>query len=220
MGAGRGRANAMLAACGGGPHNPTVPKPDIRNLQAGEPGVWLFAFQWLWPVACTAANRRLATFAPGEVEDVAVGAIREAAGQVQAGKVESFDDLKALTGVIAARRALDLVRRMQAARRSSGMTETTEGREELASAEPGPLERVDANELARLLTALAAKLPDRQRQLLQAYYVEGLKQSELATVFGMPMGTVGVTLSRALESMREELRKNPQLMKELQEAIR
>ncbi len=100
------------------------------------------------------------------------------------------------------------------------MTETTEGREELASAEPGPLERVDANELARLLTALAAKLPDRQRQLLQAYYVEGLKQSELATAFGMPMGTVGVTLSRALESMREELRKNPQLMKELQEAIR
>lgn len=195
-------------------------KPDIRSLQAGDARMWDVAFYWLWPVACAAANRRLATFAPAEVEDVAVGAIREAAEQVQAGKVESFEDLKALTGVVASRRALDLVRRMQAERRAAGMTETMEGREDLASTEPGPLERVDSHELAKLLTALAAKLPERQRQLLQAYYAEGLKQAELAKAFGMPMGTVGVTLSRALESLREELRKQPQLMKELLEALR
>jgi RNA polymerase sigma-70 factor (ECF subfamily) len=134
--------------------------------------------------------------------------------------VESFEDLKALTGVIASRRALDLVRRMQAERRAAGVTETIEGQEELASPEAGPVERVDANELARSLTVLAAKLPGRQRQLLQAYYVEGLKQAELAEAFGMPMGTVGVTLSRALESLREELRKHPRLMKELLEALR
>ena len=139
---------------------------------------------------------------------------------MQAGKVESFEDLKALTGVISSRRALDLVRRMRAERRAAGVTEPVEGREDLASAEPGPLERVDANELARLLTALAARLPGRQRQLLQAYYVKGLKQAELADAFGMPLGTIGVTLSRALESLREELRKQPQLMKELLEALR
>lgn len=195
-------------------------KPDIRSLQAGDARMWDVAFYWLWPVACAAANRRLATFAPAEVEDVAVGAIREAAEQVQAGKVENFEDLKALTGVVASRRALDLVRRMQAERRAADMTETMEGREDLASTEPGPLERVDSHELAKLLTALAAKLPERQRQLLQAYYVEGLKQAELAKAFGIPMGTVGVTLSRALESLREELRKQPQLMKELLEALR
>jgi hypothetical protein len=104
-------------------------KPDIRSLQTGDARMWDVGFHWLWPVACAAANRRLATFAPAEVEDVAVGAIREAAEQVQAGKVESFEDLKALTGVIASRRALDLIRRMQAERRASGMTQTMEARE-------------------------------------------------------------------------------------------
>jgi RNA polymerase sigma-70 factor (ECF subfamily) len=196
-------------------------KPDIRSLQAGDARSWEIAYSvWLWPVAYSAAQRRLATLAPEEIEDIAVGAIQEAAELVQAGKVESFDDLKALTGVIASRRALDRVRRLQAQRRSAGLTETMEGREDLASPEPGPLERVDANELARMLTALAAKLPGRQRQLLQAYYLEGMKQAELAQAFGMPMGTVGVTLSRALASLREELAKQPQLMKELLEALR
>ena len=195
-------------------------KPDIRNLQTGDRFMWDCAFHWLWPVAWAAAHRRLATLAPAEVEDVAIGAIREAAEQVQAGKVGSFDELKALTGVIASRRALDLVRRMQAERRAAGVTETTESRDDLASSAPGPLEQVDAHDLAKLLMGLAAKLPERQRQLLKAYYLDGLKQADLAEKFGMPMGTVGVTLSRALESMREELRKQPQLMKELLEGLR
>jgi RNA polymerase sigma factor (sigma-70 family) len=195
-------------------------KPDIRNLRTGDRFMWDCAFHWLWPVAWSAAQRRLATFAPAEVEDVAVVAIREAAEQVQAGKVDSFDELKALTGVIASRRALDHIRRMQAERRASGATETIEGREDLASSAPGPLEQVDARDLAKLLTGLAAKLPERQRELLKAYYLDGHKQAELAETFGLPMGTVGVTLSRALESLREELRKQPQLMKELLEALR
>src|SRR6266849_2439014 len=103
-------------------------KPDIRSLQGGDSRMWEVAFHWLWPVAWSAAQRRLATFAPAEVEDVAVGAIRDAAEEVQAGKVDSFDELKALTGVIASRRALDHVRRMQAERRATGATETIEGR--------------------------------------------------------------------------------------------
>jgi RNA polymerase sigma factor (sigma-70 family) len=82
------------------------------------------------------------------------------------------------------------------------------------------LQQADVHELAKLLMGLAAKLPERQRQLLKAYYLDGLKQAELAVTFDMPMGTVGVTLSRALESLREELRKQPRLMKELLEALR
>ena len=195
-------------------------KPDMRSLQAGDARMWDIAFHWLWPVACMAANRRLASFGWAEVEDVAVGAIREAAEQVQTGQAESFEDLKALTCVIANRRALDLVRRRQAERRSASMTESMEGQEGLAATDPSPLERVDANELARLLTALASKLPDRQQKLLRGYYLEGAKQAELAKAFGMPLGTVGVTLSRALESLREEMRKQPRLMKELLEALR
>lgn len=195
-------------------------KPDIRNLRTGDRFMWDCAFHWLWPVAWSAAQRRLATFAPAEVEDVAVVAIREAAEQVQAGKVDSFDELKALTGVIASRRALDHIRRMQAERRASGATETIEGHEDLASSAPGPLEQVNSMDLARLLMNLTETLPEHQQQLLRLYYIDGLKQADLAEKLGKPMGTVGVTLSRALESLRAELRKHPQLMKEFLEALR
>jgi RNA polymerase sigma-70 factor (ECF subfamily) len=182
--------------------------------------MWEFAFYSLWPVAWSAAHRRLAIFAPAEIEDVAISAIRQVAEEVLAGNVGSFEELTALTGVIASRRALDHIRRMQAERRAKGATETIEGREDLASAAPSPLEQVDALDVAKLLMGLAAKLPEHQRQLLKAYYLDGLKQAELAKQFGVPLGTVGVTLSRALESLREELRKYPQLMKELLEKLR
>lgn len=195
-------------------------KPDIRNLQAGDRFMWDCAFHWLWPLAWSAAKRRLANFAPAEIEDVAVEAIREAAEKVQAGEVESFEELKALTGIIARRRALDHIRRMQAERRATGATESIEGHEELASATPDPLEQVNSKDLARLLMNLTEKLLEHQQRLLRLYYLDGLKQAELAERLNMPMGTVGVTLSRALESLRVELRKHPQLMKELLEALR
>lgn len=195
-------------------------KPEIRNLQTGDRFMWDCAFHWLWPIAWSAAQRRLATLAPAEVEDVAVDAIREAAELVQAGKVDSFDELKALTGIIGSRRALDHIRRMQAERRAVGATEPIEGHKDLTSSAPGPVEQVDARDLAKLLMRLVMQIPKRQRELLKAYYLDGHKQAELAEMFDLPMGTVGVTLSRALESLREELRKQPHLMKELLEALR
>lgn len=195
-------------------------KPDIRSLQTGDRFSWECAFYWLWPVAWSAAQRRLVTFAPAEVEDVAIGAVSEAAEEVQAGNVRSFEELKALTAVIANRRALDYVRRMQAERRATDITETLEGREEPRSLVFNPLNEVNVKEVAELLVELAEKLPERHRELLKAYYLGGLKQAELAEKFGMPIGTVGVTLSRALESLREELQKHPRLMKELKEAMR
>lgn len=197
-----------------------VLKPDISNLRTGDRFMWDCAFHWLWPIAWSAAHRRLAEFAPGDIEDVAVCAIREAAEMVQAGAVGSFEELKSLTGVISRRRALDHIRRMQAERRASGATESIEGHEELSSSAPGPLEQVNSLDLARLLVNLTETLPEHQQQLLRLYYVDGLKQVELAEKLGKPIGTVGVTLSRALESLRAELRKHPQLMKEFLEALR
>ena len=192
--------------------------PDIQSLQAGDSRAWELAFHWLWRVAWSAANRRLGNPSPLDVEDVAITAIREAAERV--GKVASFDELQALTAVISERRALDCIRRKQAGRREAGLTEPLEGRGDLASSGPTPLEALDACDLAKLLVEMSRKLPEHQRRLLRAYYFEGQKQAELAERFGMKLGTVGVTLSRALESLREELQKYPQLMKELREKLR
>ena len=196
-------------------------KPDIRSLQKGDPFSWSCAFHWLWPVAYSAAFRRLERIAPNEVDDIAVVAIREAAEQVEDEKVESFEDLKALVSVIANRRAKDLIRRLQAEKRSVEVTGTIEGLEEvLAAREPGPVERAGANDVAKVLTAVMAQLPREDYELLRSYYFRERKQKEIADTYGMQMGTVGVKLSRALKKLRDEIEKNPELLKDLQEALR
>lgn len=200
-------------------HTGRVHQPDIRGLQTGDGWTWEMAFHWLWPVAWTTAERRLGYSYNADVEDIAISAIRECAEKVKAGQVVSFEQLKALTGVIAYRRALDHVRRMQAQRRATGATDTLEGRETLALSR-GPLEELDARELAQHLVELSDKLSERQRELLIGYYLRGEKQAELAARLDIPIGTVGVTLTRALTSLRKELRKRPGLMKELQEILR
>jgi RNA polymerase sigma factor (sigma-70 family) len=194
--------------------------PELPELEAGDEGMWGCAFYWLWPVACSAAHRHLSNLAAAETEDVAIGAIREAAEMVHAGRVGSFEELKALTGVIAARRALDLVRRLRAMRRAQEVTESMEGHEDLAIESKAPWEETDALDLARLLTDLMARLTEKQRRLLKLYYLDGKTQPELATELSIPLGTIGVTLSRALDALRQELRRHPRLMKELLEALR
>jgi len=70
------------------------------------------------------------------------------------------------------------------------------------------------------LTELAAKLQTIDRQLLLACYFDGQKQAELAKRFGIPIGTVGVKLSRALKALRNELNKHPDLLKEMLDTLR
>jgi RNA polymerase sigma-70 factor (ECF subfamily) len=194
--------------------------PDIGSLQAGNGSMWDTAFLWLWPIAWSAAKRRLADSPAEDVEDVAIVAIREAAKKVQKDEVGSFEELKALTGIIASRRALDHLRSKRAKQRGGSATESIEEEGEVPSPGPSLLEQVDAQELARVLVDLAGHLPRNQRDLLLAYYLEGRKQSELAKSLGIPLGTVGVTLSRALKAMRKELAAHPKLLKEVSEALR
>jgi RNA polymerase sigma factor (sigma-70 family) len=193
-------------------------KPDIRGLQADDQFMWEAAYFWLWPVARSAARRKLGPSCEADVEDVASAAIVEAAEQV--GDVSSFEELKALTGIIARRRAVDHIRRMQAERRGGGRIESLAGREEEQAEERDPLAEVDSVELARVVARLLSRLSPKQRDLLRAYHQEGLTQAEIAERFGIPPGTVAVTLSRGLRALRTELERHPRLLKELKERLR
>lgn len=142
--------------------------------------------------------------------------IRELADKIR--RVSSTAHLEMLIAVIARRNALDHLRWMEAKRRGGGKIESIEGDDPPA---PGdPLSEINAVELAQLLSELMAKLSERDRKLFQAYHLEGMTQGEIAKQFQMPIGTVGVTLSRALEALEEELERHPKLMKELLELFR
>ena len=88
---------------------------------------------------------------------------------------------------------------------------------ELTPAEPvdapdpaaGPEEQVSAARLgARFRVALAA-LPDEQRAVLALFEWEGLDYDEIATIEGVPVGTVRSRLSRARAALREAMEDDP-----------
>jgi len=62
-------------------------------------------------------------------------------------------------------------------------------------------DRVELRDMARALDTL----PPEQRQVLLLVALEGLKYDEVASVLGVPVGTVMSRLSRAREALRRHL---------------
>lgn len=58
------------------------------------------------------------------------------------------------------------------------------------------MSRIETRTLLELLTA-------RQRSMVVAHYFLGLRQEEIAKIFGVRRGTVGATIAHALTRMRE-----------------
>lgn len=76
----------------------------------------------------------------------------------------------------------------------------------LESEEEGPMENIlrleDKSEIKKALS----KLTDRQREVIIAYYIEGLSINDIAKRLGITYRTVVNTKTRALEIMRQQLK--------------
>jgi RNA polymerase sigma-70 factor (ECF subfamily) len=76
---------------------------------------------------------------------------------------------------------------------------------ERADATPGPEAQVIAlDEASRLRTAIEA-LPEKYRTVITLFHLQGKQYEEIATVLGLPMGTVKTHLFRAKEHLRRLL---------------
>lgn len=54
------------------------------------------------------------------------------------------------------------------------------------------------------LLALISKLPQQQREILMLRYFSDLKYSEIAEILKIPASSVGVSISRAIETLRQQ----------------
>jgi RNA polymerase sigma-70 factor, ECF subfamily len=68
---------------------------------------------------------------------------------------------------------------------------------------PTPLEAVERDELAGIIYRLLDRLPERQRQVLILFEMEGLSTAEIAALTGSLVPTVRVQLHRARARMAE-----------------
>jgi RNA polymerase sigma-70 factor (ECF subfamily) len=70
---------------------------------------------------------------------------------------------------------------------------------------PGPEGAVIALDEARRLRAAIDALPEKYRTVITLYHLQGQQYEEIATVLGLPMGTVKTHLFRAKEQLRRLL---------------
>ena len=70
---------------------------------------------------------------------------------------------------------------------------------------PEPVHDLDREQEAKVLHEEIERLPDRYRLPVVLCWLEGLTQQEAASRLGWPIGTVGVRLMRARESLRSRL---------------
>ena len=68
------------------------------------------------------------------------------------------------------------------------------------------VEQAERAEAGRAIDRALAKLPERQRRVFVLKEIEGLKQSEISQVLGVPVGTIKSLLFRAVKQLRRELK--------------
>lgn len=196
----------------------------IKDLQAGSEAAWDEAFRLLYPCVLAAARHPLAALTPTEAEDVAIDAMKQLVPKIA--EIKTWGDLRALAVTIAARRAISEKRKLTAEKRGSGQTESIESLQERTEGvfEPAAIAATitptELRELSSLLTAAMAELDDRTQELILAFIVEGVPYKELAARHHLPIGTVGIQLSRGLKKIRSRIEKNPFLLKEINAYLR
>ena len=180
--------------------------PDLRALQQGEETAWDTAFGWLWPTVFAAVQLKLQPFLPDEIEDVAIESMEQLGNKVRS--VKSVEELKPLAASIAHNRAVSLLRKRFTITRGAGKTESFDA---LADDEKGkhepvledsPLDSLTEKELAARLAKSLAELKPPQGEILSDFFLHGLNYKEIAHKRGVAIGSVGVYLTRGLETMR------------------
>lgn len=74
-----------------------------------------------------------------------------------------------------------------------------------ADSRPGPEDGLLSREIARQVAAAAAELPEKQQQVFVLRYFEEKSLAEIATSFGVDVGTVKTHLFRATHRVRKSL---------------
>lgn len=78
-------------------------------------------------------------------------------------------------------------------------------RDQFASREPGPAAGAERAALKDAVQAALARLPERQRLVVQLFELDGFSGAEIGAMLGIPAGTVRWHLHEARQSLRELL---------------
>ncbi|NJK91279.1 MAG: sigma-70 family RNA polymerase sigma factor [Blastochloris sp.] len=186
----------------------------LAALQRGEESAWDQAFHLLYPHLYHAAHHPQIQLSPNEAEDVAIETLTDLVGLVTT--LHSWNDVIALGRSMASRRAISLQRRLRAHKRGGGQIQSLQQLQEdlgdsfeVAEKKSHGLSPVDQNELQLMLHHALNELPPPQPELIRDFVLQGYSYKELASKYKMPMGSIGVQLSRGLKKSAQAWKTTP-----------
>ncbi len=74
--------------------------------------------------------------------------------------------------------------------------------------EEEPVDRKEKEEMGVLLNKEIKNLPPAYREIIDLYYFENFSYKEIADILHLPVGTVGIRLSRAREALKKKIPKD------------
>ena len=117
--------------------------------------------------------------------------------------MESSEELVPLTYKIANDETVTLMRKGLAQKRDSRMTKPgLDMAENIPDSETGPVENLQKKELGERVRQMLQHLSERDEEVIKDKYFQDLSFKEIADKRGIPMGSVGVIIMRALRILR------------------
>jgi RNA polymerase sigma-70 factor, ECF subfamily len=136
---------------------------------------------------------------------------------LQVSRRQKIESWPALLRGLATARAMDRLRQRYRQNDLLGIAGDASGNgrptpvESVASAEPDPSGRLVASELSQRLRKALACLPSKQAEAICLYALDGWSHQEIGLQLGMTENSVGVTIHRAWQRLRELLGDHPPL---------
>jgi RNA polymerase sigma factor (sigma-70 family) len=164
---------------------------NLESLRAADQAAWRAAFVELWRIASGVISRKI--FSKHAVDDVAQETLAIVAQSINSFASEGH--MRAMTGIIAQRKAAHFLRDQTAGKRDRRREVSVDAAAEIAVAEP-------AARLAMDLDILLAQLDPADRVVLEGHFIEGHTSQELATLYNLNANTVRGRIKRAMEGLR------------------
>lgn len=196
--------------------------PSIHELRKGQELSWAIVFDWLWPIAVAGARSHLANWAPDEIDDVAAECLEQLCDLVADNRVASTDELAPLATTISHNIAVDRLRSALAERRNINQTVSLDAIEEETEdvQADNPFHTLEAHETAEIVEELIQTLSPKQSAVVHDFFFKQLTYTEISEKRDIPIGTIGVLLTRSLEKLRKKISKSRTLLKEISPKIR
>jgi RNA polymerase sigma factor (sigma-70 family) len=180
------------------PLSATIPDAElVQACRTGDTQAWAMLVQrfsrYVHAIAIQAYR-----LSPHEAEDVFQEVFARAYEHL--GKLRSDEAIRPWLGQLTRRLSIDRLRQTRRERSSDEEIEAVEVEAD------GELEQI---ELAVLVHAAMAGLPDNCREILDRFFARDESYSEIADALEIPMGTVASRISRCLVRLRTEISESP-----------